>query len=94
MQTRSNIGPWMKIAEFLSLAAVITNCLFVYVALQGSIKSFLSSRFNVNDDATMIWILVGIEHFIIALKLACIALIQDYPSWVGKTFQRKEAEIK
>jgi anoctamin-10 len=67
-QVRANIGPWLFLAEFMALAAVVSNCLLLYFS-SPILRKWLSDTFDIDEEANTLWIIVGIEHVIIMLKV-------------------------
>lgn len=86
-EVRSNIGPWIKIAEFMAIITVITNCLLLYYA-SPRFKTFFKTNFSMRDDINILWVILIIEHVLIVLKFFLQAVILDKPGWVDKA-QRK-----
>ncbi|CDW83357.1 anoctamin-like protein [Stylonychia lemnae] len=89
MQVRQDIGPWLAIVEFMALLAVITNSLLLYFS-SPTLKGWLSSTFELDTEIYLLWIIVGVEHIIIAMKYIVQVLINDVPAWVKKSADRIE----
>ncbi len=92
-KTRANIGPWLTLAEFLAIAAVISNCLFLYFS-SPTLRAWLSDVFDITIEAYSLWIIVGIEHFIIIMKVWSANAIADIPVWVKKSLDRVNTETE
>lgn len=67
---RTNIGPWLTVVEFMAVAAVISNCLLLYLSTP-RLKEWIEDTFNVRSQVILLWIIVAIEHVIITLKAFC-----------------------
>lgn len=65
---RANIGPWLFLAEFMAIAAVISNCMLLYFSSQ-SLSGWFNQQFHILSEVNMLWILVALEHFIILIKI-------------------------
>ena len=91
-QLATNIHPWLAIAEFMAIAAVISNCLLLYFSTPVLTKWVLTQSDGRYDDTTILWILVGVEHGIVIIKQLFAALILDVTGWVEKSQQRVERE--
>lgn len=66
--TSTNIGPWLKLVEFMAIFAVITNCLLLYFS-SPTLKIWLEETFGVTTEVVMLWILVFLEHIILFVKI-------------------------
>eukprot|EP00347_Sterkiella_histriomuscorum_P016772 403351910 len=86
-QCRENIGPWLQLAEFMAIVAVISNCLLLYFS-SPTLKSWLTETFEVESEIYLLWIIIALEHFIILVKVICSVTINDMPGWVQKSFTR------
>lgn len=87
MQVRSNIGPWLNIAEFMALAAVLSNSLLLYFS-SPTLQRWLKETLEIDSDLYLLWIIVAIEHFILTSKFIMSEIINDVPGWVQKTLSR------
>lgn len=68
MQVRTNIGPWLLIAEFMAIFAVISNCLLLYFS-SPTLREWLTDNFDVQTEVYLLWIVLIIEHVIIIMKV-------------------------
>ena len=78
----TNIGPWLGVWEFLTIASVVTNSLLLYIAHEDT-KALLGE-----SDERDLWIILAIEHLIIGLKFFTKVLILDHPVWVKKSYAK------
>ena len=90
MKVRSDIGPWLTIAEFMAIVAVISNSLLLYFA-SPTLKGWLSSQFEIETEIYLLWIIVGVEHVIITIKYIVQIVIADVPAWVKKSADKIES---
>ncbi len=93
-QVATNIDPWLSIAEFMAITAVLTNCLLLYFStptLHEWVRMQLGEQYQ---EVYLLWILVGVEHAILIIKQFCAELINDVPDWVEKSQRRVEREEK
>lgn len=88
-QLDTNINPWLSIAEFMALAAVISNCLLLYFSTQ-SLHTWVNWQFFESnyEEVYLLWILIISEHVIILIKYLVSALIPDVPIWVNTSLTR------
>lgn len=64
----TNIDPWLSIAEFMALAAVLSNSLLLYFSTP-ALHDWILGQLNDNyEDVYLLWILVAVEHAIIIIK--------------------------
>ena len=91
-ETATNIGPWMNITEFMATVAVISNCLLLYFS-SPRLRSFIAENIGPNyEDTYMLWIILGVEHVILAIKYFFQAIMADMPGWVDKSLKRIKHE--
>lgn len=90
-EERAGIGPWYTIAEFISVITVITNCLLVYLSQTNLLKVF-QNDFSLDSNKTL-WVVLLVEHGILAFKFMLSGIIKDRPTWVDKSLKKIEHEI-
>ena len=78
----------------MAFAAVISNCILLYFSTP-VLRKWIEERLDdAYEEVYILWILVGVEHAIVVIKILCSALIEDVPGWVEKSQRRVEREDK
>ncbi len=72
----SGIGPWLSAFEIISFVSIATN--FALVALHPEARLYFSDY----SDMEYALLFVGVEHLLVALKLAIMVMVPDVPGLV------------
>ncbi|KAJ8310954.1 hypothetical protein KUTeg_011493 [Tegillarca granosa] len=79
-EIRADIGKWYGILEFVNLCGVISN---------GFLIAFTSTwGTSFNSTAVQLWIVLGFEHIVFALKFVLAYLVPDVPSEITLAIRR------
>ena len=68
-----NIGMWYEVFNWLTVAAVVVNCL-----IAGYTSTVLSQVYELTGEQVL-WVVVGLEHALLMLKLMVQLHIPDVP---------------
>ncbi|KAK3584374.1 hypothetical protein CHS0354_001299 [Potamilus streckersoni] len=79
-----DIGMWYGILNFVNLCGVISN---------GFLIAFTSTWGSKYTDTEKLWIVIGFEHIVFALKFCAAYLIPDVPSDVKLSIRREKYQI-
>ncbi|KAL3878156.1 hypothetical protein ACJMK2_030526, partial [Sinanodonta woodiana] len=79
-----DIGMWYGILTFVNLCGVISN---------GFLIAFTSTWGSKYTDTEKLWIVIGFEHIVFALKFCAAYLIPDIPSDVKLSIRREKYQI-
>jgi anoctamin-8 len=80
------IGAWLGVWEKLSLLAVFTNFMLLY--LKPEAMAIITSFFENVDPASILWIYIASEHCVILFKFIFAFFIPDMPKWVRAIEER------
>ncbi|XP_062567716.1 anoctamin-4-like [Saccostrea cucullata] len=81
---RQDIGKWYGILNLVNTIGVITNGFLI------GFTSYWASDF---DTATKLWIVLGFEHIVFALKFLIAYLIPDVPREVQLSIRREKYQV-
>ncbi|XP_071847241.1 anoctamin-7-like isoform X4 [Apostichopus japonicus] len=79
-----NIGMWYSILEFLNYVGVITNAFIIAFTSQWG-KEF--------STAGKLWIVIGFEHIVFAVKFLLAYIIPDTPADVSLAMRRERYQV-
>jgi len=71
----NSIGVWAEILQFISILAVFTNCLIMYLS-STALRDLGATSF------VLLAIILAVEHSLFMLKFGLAAIISDTPFWV------------
>ncbi|KAJ8319692.1 hypothetical protein KUTeg_002757 [Tegillarca granosa] len=84
-EIRADIGKWYGILEFVNLCGVISN---------GFLIAFTSTwGTSFNSTAVQLWIVLGFEHIVFALKFVLAYLVPDVPSEITLAIRREKFQV-
>lgn len=81
---RQDIGKWFGILNFVNTVGVITN---------GFLIGFTSTWASSFDLSSKLWIVLGFEHIVFALKFLIAYLIPDVPRDVQLSIRREKYQV-
>lgn len=81
-----DIGSWESAFSFLGYLAIVSNIMLIILAT--GLEDYLLKR-GWSRDA-ILWSVVGLEHFLIFLRLAIQKIIPNAPLWVRVSTARAE----
>lgn len=73
----ADIGVWQDILAFLSMAAVLTNAMLLFVT-----SNALQQTFPDLSAESRLLVIITVEHAVLVLKAAVAEAIPDVPAWV------------
>jgi hypothetical protein len=79
-----NIGEWMQVLEFMSMAAVATN-----VGVLCFTSDHLATTFKFTGQQR-VWAFIILEHAVVLVKLGIANFVTDRPEWVTLKLARDE----
>ncbi|XP_071481408.1 anoctamin-7-like [Diadema antillarum] len=80
----SNIGMWFSILDFINFAGVVSN---------GFLIAFTAQWGKKYSNAEKLWIVIGFEHIVFAVKFFIMYLIPDVPSDIRLAMRREKFQV-
>eukprot|EP01034_Spumella_vulgaris_P025395 gene25395-31853_t len=95
IEVRSTIGAWQSCLEIISFVSVLTNC-FLLVAVSTQLGLLLPGELKalLNAENGQFLAMLVIEHFLVAVKLVMMNLIDDTPRWVKEALAAEKNDDK
>ncbi|XP_025115852.1 anoctamin-10-like isoform X2 [Pomacea canaliculata] len=85
----SSTGIWQIAFEVIGVISVLTNC--ALIGMDPEVQKLLPSDITAIN---MVLIFVGVEHIVLAIKMAISYFIPDVPRWVEVNLAKMEYETK
>ncbi|TMW62806.1 hypothetical protein Poli38472_005424 [Pythium oligandrum] len=88
-QKASGIGIWFQVLQLMSVLAVLTNCL--HIAFTTTLIERVVPSLSPQDK---VWIVFGVEHLILALKVWMMVVNPSMPTQVHDQVRREREHAK
>lgn len=85
----SGIGIWFQVLQFMSVVAVLTNCLHIAFT-----TTQIESLFPGISLTAKVWVVFALEHLLLALKVWLMFVIPSMPAQVKANVQREREHVK
>lgn len=85
----SGIGIWFQVLQFMSVVAVLTNCLHIAFT-----TTQIESLFPGISLTAKVWVVFALEHLLLALKVWLMFVIPSMPARVKANVQREREHVK
>ncbi|XP_041454749.1 anoctamin-4-like isoform X2 [Lytechinus variegatus] len=80
----SSIGMWFSILDFINFAGVISNAFIIAFTAQWGRKY---------SNVEKLWIVIGFEHIVFAVKFFIMYIIPDVPSDIALAMRREKFQV-
>ncbi|XP_030836627.1 anoctamin-4 isoform X1 [Strongylocentrotus purpuratus] len=80
----SNIGMWFSILDFINFAGVVSNAFIIAFTAQWGKKY---------SSVEKLWIVIGFEHIVFAVKFMIMYIIPDVPSDIALAMRREKYQV-
>lgn len=85
----SGIGIWFQVLQFMSVVAVLTNCLHIAFT-----TTQIESLFPGISLTAKVWVVFALEHLLLALKVWLMFVIPSMPAQVKANVQREREHVQ
>ena len=91
-----NIGAWLPILETVSMAAVVSNTMLIVHTFNSRLdfEESFNNTAMFKSDLSYFWLVAGIEHLVIVLKLILSYWMDDVPAWVNQLKKVEDARYR
>lgn len=85
----SGIGVWLHVLQIMSVLAVLTNCFHLAYS-----TSLLERAFPSVTTTQKVWIVFGIEHLLLLIKIWLACVVPFVPREVSESLRREREHAK